>query len=187
MTDVNGAGGRSQRWQDWANLVLAVWLFISPWVLGFATGYAAGGAAVNGGAAGAGGGVATNGMDIGAAAWNAWVFGVIVAIVALAAMASRAPWQEWINLLIGIWVFVAPWVLGFTIATNPAWDQWIVGALLFLISLSALSTIRRNPVVYSHAGQKPRDLGPIAPRAGGPVAPPPPAERPLDRPPNDRP
>ena len=28
---------RRNRWQDWANVVLAIWLFISPWVLRFAT------------------------------------------------------------------------------------------------------------------------------------------------------
>ena len=26
----------SNRWQDWLNLILGAWLFISPWVLGFA-------------------------------------------------------------------------------------------------------------------------------------------------------
>jgi hypothetical protein len=148
MTDVNRLGdARSGRWQDWVNLVLAVWLFISPWVLGFAAGRT----------------VASTPAGIGATmtnpSWDAWIFGVITAIVALSAMFSRAPWQEWISLLIGIWLFIAPWVLAFSGMQNPAWDHWIVGALVFLVALSALS-FTRGAVSYSHAGQKPLDTTP---------------------------
>ena len=45
---------RSYRWQDWAILFLAVWLFISPWVLQFGTGPI---------------------VAVSHAAWNAWVLG----------------------------------------------------------------------------------------------------------------
>src|SRR5215470_19223722 len=34
----------SNRWQDWLNLILGAWLFISPWVLGFANTAAVNGA-----------------------------------------------------------------------------------------------------------------------------------------------
>lgn len=54
------------RWQDWANLILAIWLFISPWVLQF-------GAAVQVAPAGA---VNGPGVAVSHAAWNAWVLGV---------------------------------------------------------------------------------------------------------------
>ncbi len=118
-----------RRWQDSANLILAIWLFISPWVLQFAGG--AGGSSP-------------------VAAWNAWVLGVIVFLVALTAMGRRfARGQEWYNLVLGIWIFIAPWVLGFAARTaNAAWDHWIVGALIFLVSASGLSMMR--PAVARH-------------------------------------
>ncbi len=128
---------RSNRWQDWLNLILAIWLFFSPWILQFSggawttaqppAGNAAAQAVVN-------------------ADWNAWVLGAIVFLVSLSAIGRMELWQEVVNLILGAWIFIAPWVLGFTTGPQPAasaasWDHWIVGALIFLISASSLSQL----------------------------------------------
>jgi hypothetical protein len=146
MAQTGYGGPEPRRWQDWTNLVLAVWLFISPWVLAFAVATPP-----------AGGGVPTVAGMAFSPAWNAWVFGVITAIVTLWAMARFSVWQEWLAVLIGIWLFVAPWVLRFSAQRNPAWDHWIVGVLIFVVSISALSYARAPAASYSHAGDKPRD------------------------------
>ena len=146
MAQTGFGGTEPRRWQDWANLVLAVWLFISPWVLNFT----AGGTAVGTGIPAAVGAFSV-------AAWDAWIFGVVTAVVVLWAMIQFASWQEWIGLLIGIWLFAAPWVLGFAGVRNAAWDHWVVGVLIFVISLSALSYARALTASYTHAGDKPRD------------------------------
>jgi len=125
-----GAG----RWRGSAlgavDLVLGIWLFVSPWVLGFVR--------THGGAAGdvraAGAAMAT---------WNAWILGALLAIVALTALARLRLWQDHIALVFGAWIFAAPWVLGF----NPwvevaAWDHWITGLLVFLMSTWALPAVR---------------------------------------------
>lgn len=112
-------------WQDWANLVLAIWLFISPWVLNFA--------GVIDGSTGAAGGTANSPAM--SAAWNAWVIGVIVAVLAVAAISRLQQWEEVINMLLGIWLFIAPWVVGFTSLSAAAWDHWIVGALVFVLAI----------------------------------------------------
>ena len=75
-------------YQDWINLVCAVLLFISPWVLAFS-----------------GDVMATR---------AAWITGVVVAIFAVAALVQFAEWEEWISLLLGVWMIVAPWVVGFS-------------------------------------------------------------------------
>jgi hypothetical protein len=142
-----------RRWQDWVNLVLAIWLFFSPWALNFAAGYAA--TTTPGGAdAGA---AATIGGPTANAAWDAWIFGVLIAAVAVASMLRAAPWQIWVMLILGIWVFIAPWLLGFSGASGAAWDHWIVGAVVFLVSLSALYYSRQTTTDYVHAGDKPLD------------------------------
>ncbi len=138
------------RWQDRINLILAIWLFISPWVLSFAA--AAG--PVPGGAAPAPAAVAM----IGNASWNAWVIGVVIAVIALSGLRSAAPWQAWATLILGVWLFIAPWVLAFAGARNAAWDHWIVGILVVLASAWALAEMRRTTAVdYAHAGEKPTD------------------------------
>jgi hypothetical protein len=140
---------QSNHWQDWANLVLAIWLFISPWVINFGGSPSAGAGATPGPASG----VASS------ASWNAWILGIIVFLVAVPAISRLQVWQEWINLLLGIWVFIAPWALGFTGLAGAAWDHWIVGALVFILAVWDLQTIRSTSAASaaqaSYAGNKP--------------------------------
>jgi len=104
---------KNARWQDVGNLVLGVWLFCSPWFLGFS--------------------------DAGLPATNAWVFGVIVAALALLAIFAYQKWEEWLNAAIGAWVFISPWVLGVTTNANILWNSLIVGALLVILALWSVS------------------------------------------------
>ena len=98
------------RWQDWVSLVLGVLLFISPWV--FST--------------------STNGSS----SWNAWIVGVIGVILALWALAflSTATIAEWISLILGVWLFISPWVLGFAALSSAAWTAWIIGILFVVVN-----------------------------------------------------
>jgi hypothetical protein len=108
------------KWQDGLNLVLAIWLFISPWVLGFYPGGAIASAA---------------------AAWNAWIFGIVVGVFAIAALIQTRPWEEWINLLSGAWIFISPFVLAFYVGNTTAmWNSLIIGALVFILSIWDLTT-----------------------------------------------
>ncbi len=101
------------RWQDGINLILGIWLFVSPWVLGFIG--------------------ATN------AATNAWAVGVIVAILALLAIFAYQQWEEWINAAIGVWLFVSPWVLHVNGESHILWNSLIVGAALVVLALWSVS------------------------------------------------
>jgi hypothetical protein len=125
------SGLSAGHWQDWTNLALAIWLFLSPWILQFSPVLLPGN-----GAAGA--------ADMGAASdasWNAWILGVIIFIVAAAAIARLQLWEEWLNTLLGIWLFIAPWVLGFVPVQLAAWDHWIVGALVAICAVWDLQTL----------------------------------------------
>lgn len=101
-----GPHGLRRYWQDWANLAVGVWLFASPWVLGYA--------------------------DLRSAAWDSWLMGVVVAAVSAAALILFAPWQEWVNVIMGVWLLVAPWVMGFASSENAAalWNHVAVGLVV---------------------------------------------------------
>ncbi len=118
-------GTNANPWQDWTNLVLAIWLFISPWVLQFASGAATVRTPAEGAAAGG---------AVVAAAWNAWIFGVVVAAIAAAGLIRVQAWEEWTNLLIGLWLVVAPWVLGFSGNAVATRNTLIVGVLIFALA-----------------------------------------------------
>lgn len=129
-----GRAARSSYRQDWVNLILAGWLFISPWVLGF------------------GGTVATptfvridgNIPAIAAAdaAWNAWIAGGVVFMISLSAIDRPRPWHEWVVLVVAAWIFAAPWVVGFAGLNAPAFEHWIIGGLIFLSAFSSLRAVR---------------------------------------------
>ncbi len=133
-----------QIWQNWANLALAVWLFISPWILQFAPQ-----ASTSPPAQGAQAAQAV--MAVSDAAWNAWVLGAVVFVIGVSAIGRLVLWQEWANLVLGAWIFVAPWALGFAMGAQhhvAAWDHWIVGGLIFLISAWSISSVQA--ALHSH-------------------------------------
>jgi hypothetical protein len=110
----------SNKWQDWVNLVLAVWLFISPWVLSFYPGGTA--ASVP-------------------AAWTAWILGIVIAVFSIAALAQAQPWEEWINLIAAVLLFISPLVLGYhAVAVAAMWNALIVGAAVFILAIWDLNT-----------------------------------------------
>jgi hypothetical protein len=150
---------RYNRWQDWANVILAIWLFISPWVLSFGAGMQVAPA----------GAVSGPGVAVSHAAWNAWVLGVIVFLVALSAIGSWEVWQEWWNLVLGAWIFAAPWALGFVGLPRASWDHWLTGAAIFFLALWELYRLRNAPGMTASDTMVP----PAANR------PPPPPRRPL--------
>ena len=46
-----------------------------------------------------------------------------------------------INFLLGIWMFISPWVYG-AAGTGSAWNSWIVGALIAIVAAFGLSNSR---------------------------------------------
>jgi hypothetical protein len=45
---------------------------------------------------------------------------------------------EYLPLILGVLIFLAPWVLGFSAITAMAWSAWVIGVLAFIISGSVL-------------------------------------------------
>lgn len=114
----DGKAKPANRWEDWSNLFLAIWLFISPWTFGFTTSAAA--------------------------AWNAWIVAVIVGLVAASALYQVYRWEEWTNVALGIWLAISPWVLGFTGAAAAARNAVLVGLLVLVVAGEELATLPRE-------------------------------------------
>ena len=108
-----------RRFHDVVNIVLAVLLFVSPWVLTY-TGDAA-------------------------AAWNAWIASVLVVIVAAIALGTHEGWAEWINIALGIWVLIAPWILGFGTVRDAATTHVVLGILIAAFAAWGAWSAQRPP------------------------------------------
>jgi len=94
------------------------WLAFSPWVLGFASSHPTG-------------------------KLNDLVLGIVIGVFALlrGAVALRAAWLSWLNALLGVWVMISPWVLGFHNSQAAAWNNILLGlAVIVLACWGALST-----------------------------------------------
>ena len=107
------------RWQDWTNVVLGVLLFITPFVFGA--------------------------TPIRAAAYTAYIGGVLLVIVGLFDLATpKNQAGEWAEALLGVLVFISPWVLGFSALTTMAWSAWIIGVLSVVLAASVLFAERNH-------------------------------------------
>ena len=102
---------------DVANLVLGAILFLSPWLFNF---------------------------DAGPVSTNAYMTGLAIAILAVAALAAYAVWEEWLNLIVGLWAFVSPWVVGFQ-GTTAMTVHVVIGVAVALLAAIEIWAMSRQP------------------------------------------
>ena len=102
---------------DVANLVLGAILFIAPWLFAF---------------------------DAGLSSQNAIISGIVIAALSIAALTNFAIWEEWLNLIVGLWVIVSPWVLGFQ-ATTAMSAHVIIGLIVAVLAAVELWIMYQNP------------------------------------------
>jgi hypothetical protein len=48
-----------------------------------------------------------------AARVDLWASGAAVVAISIAAIVAFSDWEEWLNLMLGLWLMVSPWALGF--------------------------------------------------------------------------
>ena len=102
---------------DLANLILGAFLFLSPWLFAFAAG---------------------------PQSQSAHISGIVIAVLSVAALAAFAVWEEWLNLIVGLWVIVSPWVLGFS-ATTAATVHIVIGVLASVLAAIELWFMYQEP------------------------------------------
>jgi uncharacterized membrane protein HdeD (DUF308 family) len=66
----------------------------------------------------------------------------ISSIVSLARPGVTA--TEWVTIVLGVLLFVAPWVVGYAGLTGAAWTSWLVGAIVVVVSLTVVRASNRG-------------------------------------------
>ncbi|MFZ0916568.1 MAG: SPW repeat protein [Candidatus Udaeobacter sp.] len=99
------------RWNEggisWINILLAIWLIISPFVLTFSI--------------------------FPMAMWNNVITGIVIGLIAmLRTSMPQHPGWSWSNVILGIWLILSPFVLGFSQAA--LWNNVILGIIIGLVS-----------------------------------------------------
>ena len=103
--------GNKQRWQDWVNLFLGAWLFLSPF-FGF-------------------------GSMKDVASWNSYIFGAIVFASSGIALYTPRLWEEWLNVIVGLWLIASPFALIFSTHHAATLNDVVVGILIFISAIWA--------------------------------------------------
>jgi len=108
------------RWQDWGNLIVGVWLFMSPWIMHV-----------------------TSITDV---ARNSWVIGAIVIAASLWALwmpTSAVP--QSINTLAGLWLLISPWIfIAYGFAHGLSFNGWVSGMVVLVLSIWAAAWPERG-------------------------------------------
>ncbi|WP_157268251.1 SPW repeat protein [Azohydromonas aeria] len=104
---------RLKHWQDGVNAVLAAWVLLSPWALGF------------------------DGER--AATWNALIAGAALLAVALGAVFVPQAWERWSAAALGLWLAISPWVLGFAGLRDAMLGTAITGVAVLALAAWTLA------------------------------------------------
>ena len=105
---------------DIVNIVAGLGLFLSPWYLGY-TGETY-------------------------AAWNAWIVGAVVALIAIGALVAFREYEEWANLVLGVWAVIAPWALSFSGTAGAVTAHVIAGLIVAVLAAIELWFVHNQPV-----------------------------------------
>jgi SPW repeat len=103
-----------KHWQDAVNAVLGVWMVLSPWAAGY--------------------------WDDLAASTNAVLIGLALSAAALGAALAPRAWEEWTEVLLGLWLIVSPWALGFSAFAAAMAVAVATGIVVMGLALWTLAT-----------------------------------------------
>ncbi len=126
-----------QRWQDWATLVLGLWIIASPLLFFVPAATSAATPATSGWAHWS---LYFSSIE----QWNFYIVGLALVIVGVAALYSGRLWEEWIDVVLGLWLLASPWVLRYADQSMLKWDAVIVGLVVAALAAWALASGRRQ-------------------------------------------
>jgi hypothetical protein len=104
-------------WEDWASMMIGALIIVSPWIAQIG--------------------------DLGYATLNAVLIGLLVIMAAwleVAWMEFMAPqiWEEWVELVLGLWLAVSPWIFGYSQLMVPTTMHVVFGGLVAVLALAEL-------------------------------------------------
>jgi len=99
---------RAESVLDLYNILLALILFVAPWFLAHASR---------------------------SAVFDLRLSSAAIIILSLAAILAFSIWEEWVNLLLGFWLIVSPWLLGFAHTRAMHYSIAIGAAVAFFVLL----------------------------------------------------
>jgi len=104
----------TRRWQDQGILLLGIWLFVSPWAMGY--------------------------PSYSPPAVNAFIAGAIMAVLAAFDLYKTYVWAVLLNIVVGAWVAVSPWLVGVVGDRPMSGSMLMVGIATIVLGLWEMRT-----------------------------------------------
>lgn len=112
-------------WKEVVELIVAVYLLLSPFIFGF--------------------------FHIVSASLTFLLVGTAVLLFSQLGIAKQQPWEEWTNLLLALLLTASPWLFGFYAVTIATASAAVSGVLLVIMAISAM--VEEYAAIYhSHHG-----------------------------------
>lgn len=96
-------------WKNSIELVIGLWLLLSPLALGF--------------------------FSNPVASLVTILVATVVFFVSQLGLANQQPWEEWVNLIAAVVLIGAPWIFGYAFIGAAVWNSVICGGLLVLLTV----------------------------------------------------
>ncbi|MGO4355185.1 SPW repeat protein [Rhizobium sp. RAF36] len=81
--------------------------------------------------------------EVPVAAWNAVVCGAMILTISIKALNSYGERAEWLNLSLGCWAALSPFVLGFSSSMAATWTHVVLGAIVACVAAAQLALGKR--------------------------------------------
>jgi hypothetical protein len=108
-----------KEWQDWLNLVLGIWICVSPWALNF--------------------------TDNASATRIAVAVGFLIIVSEVFTFWALRSLEEWINVLLGAWLIISAWLLDISPSITKI-DFIVSGVAVVLLAVYEIWDARRHPI-----------------------------------------
>jgi hypothetical protein len=99
---------------SWLNIILGIWVIISPFLVQSAR--------------------------LPAATWNNVIVGIVIAVLAIirTSVPRQTGWS-WVNIILGVWMIISPFALG-AMTTAILWNNIVLGILIALVATGSASS-----------------------------------------------
>lgn len=109
----------SKEWQDWLNLVLGIWICVSPWALNFTDNASATGIAV--------------------------AVGFLIIVSEVFTFWALRSLEEWINVLLGAWLVISAWLVDVGAPITKV-GFVVSGVAVVILAVYEIWDARRHPI-----------------------------------------
>jgi SPW repeat len=115
-----------ERWQDYLTTFVGVWVLFSLEVIHYFFPAVAFTSAI---------------------AWSHGLVGFALIVVGAAAVAGYQLWEEWVDVLLGLWLIASPWIIDFAGVAPLRWNAVLSGTVVVVLASWVLITGRGRKTV----------------------------------------